>query len=161
MNWYRLFYLFSIAENLRTFLVVIVTIFTIVTVISAISYFWNHEEDESDSQAMARKWVWWSTPFTILFWIFFIFMPTKKDLVIIIAGGAVGEFIAKDSNAQQLPADITRFLRGEILKATADMSNEAKEAVGIENEAEKLKKLSRDELEKMLLEYKEKKYENK
>jgi hypothetical protein len=75
-------------------------------------------------------------------------------MIIIIAGGAVGQFVTTDSSARELPADITRFLRGEILKATSELTDEARQSVGIDTEAEKIKKMSREELEKLLLENK-------
>lgn len=165
MNWYSIFYLFSVADGLKTFFVVAIVIFTITSFASTIFYLINSEEkdyksDEADAkryQAMSRKWMWWSLPFACLFWILYIMIPDRKDMVMIIAGGAVGEFVLSDPNARQLPADVTRFLRKEILDATADLSDEAKQAMGIkpsaiDSAAQELKKLSKEQLEKMLLE---------
>jgi hypothetical protein len=155
MNFYKLFYLFTVADGLRIFFTVMVIIFTLISVIATVAYFVNADKDQrnaDDNQAMARKWMWWCYPFAIVFWSLFILTPSKKDLVLIIAGGAVGEFVMNDENAQKLPADITRFLRTEILTATKELTDDVKESIGVESEADKLKKMSKEQLEQMLLE---------
>jgi hypothetical protein len=156
MNFYKLFYLFTVADGLRTFFTVMVIIFTLICVVATIAYFCCAEEGKEEGQSMSRRWMWWCYPFGIVFWMLLILTPSKRDLVLIIAGGAVGEFVMNDKNAQELPADITRFLRTEILTATKDLTDDVKESIGVESEADKLKKMSKEQLEKMLLEQMEK-----
>lgn len=171
MNWYVIFYLFSIVDNLGTFLGWMVTIFTMITLISWMVFIMykgsangvfhdkheNKQEDTEDKQNLAiqRKWVRFSTIFFVIFWLLYIATPTKKDMLLIIAGGAVGEFVSSDSSAQKLPADITRFLHAEIVKATAeigedDEKKEEKKST-ITPEVDRIKKLSREELERILI----------
>jgi len=170
MNWYLIFYLFSIVDNLGTFFGWMVTIFTIITLVSWFVFIIykccangfgdeRKEETEENKQDLAiqRKWVKFSTVFFIIFWMFYIITPTKKDMLLIIAGGSVGEFVANDSSAQKLPADITRFLHAEIVKATAeigedddDKKKEEKKSA-IAPEVERIKKMSKDELERILI----------
>ena len=159
MNWYTLFYLFSILDKLSSAFMIGAVLSTITFVVLTIIWFvnkdrlTNHNKEEGEHWLKVIRWpLRTSILLGILFWLFVIFVPTRKDMLIIIAGGAVGEFVTSDSSAQKLPADITRFLRGEILKATAELSNEAKQSIGIETEADRIKKLSKEELEKLVLE---------
>ena len=171
MNWYVIFYLFSIVDNLGTFFGWMVTIFTIIFIVSWIVFIlykgWangvfdedkNRENDEDvKNLEVQRKWVRFSTIFFVIFWLLYIATPTKKDMLLIIAGGAVGEFVANDSSAQKLPADITRFLHAEIVKATAEIGEddgddkkEEKKSV-VSPEVERIKKMSKEELERILI----------
>jgi Ca2+/Na+ antiporter len=171
MNWYTIFYLFSIVDNLGTFFGWMVFIFTAIALVSWIVFILykgyangifdegRTEETEEHKQNLAiqRKWVKFSTVFFVIFWLAYIATPTKKDMLLIIAGGAVGEFVATDSSAQKLPADITRFLHAEIVKATAEIGEddgedkkEEKKSV-VAPEVERIKKMSKEELERILI----------
>lgn len=168
MNWYTLFYLFSILDKLTNTFVWMAAISTLSIIVLTIVYLYNQDRigsggynaDEGKHWLNVIKWpLRLSYIIGIIFWILVILVPTRKDMILIIAGGAVGEFITTDSSSQKLPADITRFLRGEILKATAELSDEAKASIGLQTEADKIKKLSREELEKLVLEKIDKKEE--
>jgi hypothetical protein len=164
MNWYTLFYLFSILEK---FTIAIgwgaglttagYIVFTIIHFIQ--KYEVNTSDETYNSHKVAVKTLTTikfpritCLVLAIFFWLSLVFVPNRKDMIIIIAGGAVGQFVTSDSSARQLPADITRFLRGEILKATSELTDEAKQSIGIDTEVEKIKNASKEELEKMLLE---------
>jgi len=164
MNWYLIFYLFSIVDNLSTFfgwMCVLTTIIFAVSFLIFVCYKFSANtkttydgtitsKDETDEDKenlrIMRKWLWYSTPMFIFFWLAYIATPAKKDMLLIIAGGAVGEFVTTDANAKALPADITKFLRAEILKATADLNME------LDPNLEKIKSMSREELEKLAIE---------
>jgi hypothetical protein len=166
MNWYTLFYLFSILEKLTIAFQWGAGLCTAGYVIFLILHYFNKAEvnnysENTDAHKVGLKWIntfkWPRIScfvLGIIFWLLIVFTPNRKDMIIIIAGGAVGQFVTTDSSARQLPADITRFLRGEILKATSELTDEARQSVGIDTEAEKIKKMSREELEKLLLENK-------
>jgi hypothetical protein len=170
MNWYTMFYLFSILEKLQFAFAWGAGLMTAGFVVLTIAHLINKETVNSDNygSSTAAKWIatlkWPRISclvLCIMFWLLLVFIPNRKDMILIIAGGAVGEFVTNDENAKELPADITRFLRGEILKATAELSDEAKASIGIksevENVAEKIKDMSRQDLEKLLLEKMDKK----
>lgn len=168
MSWYTLFYLFTVLDKLANAFMTGAVICTIGFVILSIVYFVNKDRLTGHNRSDGEHWlkvIKWphrtSIILGIIFWLLIILTPTRKDMIIIIAGGAVGEFVTSDSSAQKLPADITRFLRGEILKATAELSDEAKQSIGIETEADRIKKLSKEELEKLVLESKGIKTESK
>lgn len=160
MSWYKLFYLFTILDRLSTTFNIIMMLSTFGFVMFTIIYFSNKNRltniyycEAGKHWLNVIKWPYRTTIcLLIVSWSLIILTPTRKDMIIIIAGGAVGEFIIGDSSAQKLPADITRFLRGEILKATAELNDEAKHSIGVESEADRIKNLSKEELEKLVLE---------
>lgn len=162
MNWYTIFYLFTILDKLSAAFITGGVISTIGFVAFSIVYFVNKDrltqslyKADGEHWLNVIKWPYRTSIFlSIFFWTLIIVTPTRKDMIIIIAGGAVGEFVTKDSASQKLPADITRFLRGEILKATAELSDAAKQSIGIETEAERIKNMSKKELEDLVLESK-------
>jgi heme/copper-type cytochrome/quinol oxidase subunit 2 len=75
MNYTKLFYWLTVADNAKSFFLIFGIIFSIITGLSLFLYFFNshtdgHDEQTEDDkirQKMSRKWFWWSTPFTIHF----------------------------------------------------------------------------------------------
>ena len=148
MNWYKLFYWLTVADNAKTMFITFTAIFTCIAVIATIAYFLNHDED--DNQRMSRKWMWWSYPFMILFWSLFLLTPDRKDALLIIAGGGTMEFLTTDSTAKQIPHELSNFVVTEL----RNMGAEAKVEFGIQNQKEKIldeaKKMTSEQLlEKM------------
>jgi hypothetical protein len=112
MNYYSVFYWLTVADNARYFFGIFAGIFTAFSVISTIAFiFWCDDDDVRDS---AKKWIWWSYPFMILFWGFLIFTPSKKDSLLIIAGGGTMNFLTSDSTAKQIPHELTNFVVTEL-----------------------------------------------
>ncbi len=160
MNWYSLFYLFSILEKIQHLFIwgaIIGTVgyivFSVVHFIQKYAMIDNQHAPEGPSFKEAEKWVKTVKAPRVTFFVvgllsflLIVFIPNRKDVILIIAGGAVGEFVMNDANAKKLPADITRFLRGEILKATAELTDEAKASVGIKTKLDTLKSLSKEQL---------------
>lgn len=123
-DWYKVFYWLTVADNAKTFFMTFVVIFTAVSAISTFCYLANMDDtnDNRESQAMARKWMWWSYPFMILFWSLYVFTPSKRDALIIIAGGTVGNFVTRDSSTRAIPAEAMQLLRARIKEEIADAS---------------------------------------
>lgn len=171
MSWYLLFYLFSILEKLQYLFIwgaIIGTVgyiaFSIVHFMQKYQMIDNQHQPDGVSFKESEKWVKSARAPRITFFVIsllsfmlIVFTPNRKDLILIIAGGAVGEFVMNDDNAKKLPADITRFLRGEILKATAELTDEAKASIGIKTKLDTLKSMSKEQLIEMLNEKDKKK----
>lgn len=173
MSWYKIFYWLTRADSIKDFFdsvsnifVFFTFIFFIVLVITnigkAIQISENNIEDEEEEKKDATIRAWelakkYSTklfyPFliiTLITWTVYVFIPTKKDCLLIIAGGAVGNFITSDSSAKQLPSDVTKFLHLSLKKETEDLSNEAKQELGISTPKEtllnKAKNMTKEEI---------------
>jgi hypothetical protein len=154
MNYTSLFYWLVVADNARSLFIVLIIIFTAVAGISTLCYFISsstagyngQSKDDEQNQAMARKWIWWSYPFAIFFWFLLIFTPSKKDALLIVAGGQTLNFLANDKSAKQIPSELSNFVLTEVKNLAAD----AKVDLGIANQKDKIlekaKKMTTEEL---------------
>lgn len=165
MNWYSLFYWMTVADGVKSVFDVASNIFTTFSVFSALFYFimivistdkQNKTTDEygkliiEPSVAHWKRysaWFFWlSVTFTLITWIGYVATPTKKDCLLIVAGGSTMEFMTTDSVAKQIPHDVMNFLSTEL----RNMAAEAKVDLGIQNQKEKVlesaKTMSAEEL---------------
>lgn len=150
MNWYKIFYLFSLADKISMTMLILSIIFSAVCLIGIIAYGIGRTDTPHDRLPISwgmfkRTWI----P-ALVCWFVWAFIPNRQDMTLIVAGGAVGQFIMNDDNAKALPADITRFLRAEILEATVNMSDDIKSSLNIKTRRDSLMEMSKDELIKML-----------
>lgn len=125
MDYTKLFYWLTVADNAKTFFLVFIVVFTAISGISTIAYFINSAQDDSDSPkyaAMCRKWMWWAYPFMVFFWSLYIFTPSKRDALLIVAGGQTMNFLTTDTTAKKIPHELSNFIVTEL----KSMANEAK-----------------------------------
>ena len=146
MNYTKLFYWLTVAENAKTMFEVFIALFSSIAVLSTIAYFLN--TDEEDNQRMSRKWMWWSYPFMVLFWSLYIFTPSKKDALLIVAGGQTLNFLTTDSTSRQIPHELTSFVVTEL----KNMAENAKVDLNIASQKEKILKEAKDMSASQLME---------
>jgi hypothetical protein len=132
MNYTKLFYWLTVADNAKTLFVTFIWIFTIISVIATFAYFVMCNEEEA--QKMCRKWMWWSYPFMILFWSLYIFTPSKKDALLIVAGGQTLNFLTTDSTSKQIPHELSSFVVTEL----KNMAENAKVDLNIASQKDKI-----------------------
>lgn len=132
MNYTSLFYWLTVADNAKTMFVAFIWLFSIIATISTFAYFIN--VDDEDNQRMSRKWMWWSYPFMILFWSLYIFTPSKKDALLIVAGGQTLNFLTTDSTSRQIPHELTSFVVTEL----KNMAESAKVDLNIASQKDKI-----------------------
>lgn len=153
MNYTKLFYWLTVADNAKIMFIVFVALFTFITVISTGAYLFNSNtngngqtEKDKQNQRMARKWMWWCYPFMILFWSLYVFTPNKRDALLIVAGGQTMDFLTTDTTAKQIPHDVLNFVSVEL----KNMAAEAKVDLGIANQKDRMldeaKKMTTDQL---------------
>lgn len=133
MNWYTLFYWVSVADSVKHFFDWWSDFFTWFTVLSLILYaimvvckalqvgsedlVEGKEHENSAYRALdlvgRKSFVIFRLCliFALITWALFVLIPTKKDFLIILAGGAVGTYIAGDSSIKALPHEATELLR--------------------------------------------------
>ena len=166
MNWYWLMYAFVVLERFQGLLIALSIIFGVLFVVTTIFRLpkaWiDYEKDPLPYIDIVKKW--WTIAL-VGFWFFVslaIFVPTKKDVALILIGGSVGEFVENDDNIKKLPADLFMLLRKEILSEVADLPSEFKSSieeklgVSLETEQDKLGKLSKDQLIELYMKENEK-----
>jgi hypothetical protein len=132
MDYTKLFYWLVVADNAKFMFDVFTGIFTLVSVIATVAYFINIGDD--DNQRMSRNWMWWSYPIMIIFWSLTIFTPSKKDALLIVAGGQTLNFLTTDESAKQIPSELSGFILTEL----KNMAAEAQVELGIKDQKERL-----------------------
>jgi hypothetical protein len=155
-NWYKIFYWLTVADNFKDFFIVWIVLFMIISVVSTILWIVGRSsEDLMDTKvgANAAKWMKWSIPFCILFWTLFLMTPSKSDTLLIIAGGAVGNFVTSDSSSRAIPSEITQFLHMKLQGEIAGASNDIKAQLGVQSPKEKLMDKVKSMTKEQLIEY--------
>ena len=169
MNYYSVFYWLTVADGVKKVFDTFSDIFTLLTVISLVAYviiiaiaqneFHEKTPEENDIKVIGfwRKFIartyWTAQVICIITWLGYVMTPTKKDCLLIVAGGAVGNFITTDSSAKSLPSDVTRFLHLSLNKEIDDIQKETtadiRKELGVQTKKEqvidKLKQLSKEE----------------
>ena len=132
MNYVKLFYWLTVADNLRDFFIVGIILFTISSVVSTMTYFVAHVSEKSEDKSIilpSRKWMWWSYPFCMFFWLSYLLTPSQKDSLFIIGGGQALNYLTTDSTAKQLPREFLSFINGQLRLKAAESKIELDELV--------------------------------
>jgi len=157
MDYTKLFYWLTVADNARTFFGWGVAIFTIILIVAtfingsmALDDKPELTDPKSPIRVVARKWQFIGVFFSILFWSLYLFTPSKKDALLIVAGGQTMNFLTTDSVAKQIPHELSHFVVTELKNMAADAQvdlNIKDQKQKILDEAEKM--TSKELLEKM------------
>ncbi len=126
LNWYKIFYYVSMSDGIKNFFDVFSNITSWFSVLSFFAMFVaymvvNIECDDEDKIIKTKTILrpiqylfYFSFFFCIVTWFCYVVCPSKRDSMIIIAGGTVGNFITSDSSAKQLPSEALLLLRTKI-----------------------------------------------
>lgn len=153
MNWYRVFYWMSIADNVKAVflaLSIVIGIYFIIATAAALGMF----DAKFTEWEKGTKRVYFIFTITFLFSItLWTFTPSKKDMMLIIAGGAVGNFITSDSSSRALPADLTKYLHLKLNAELEDLGSATKKELGLQTKKEELIDKVKDFSKEQLIEY--------
>lgn len=137
MNWYSIFYWVAIADGVKSTFDVFSNLFLFFSIVSFVFFcgmaFYSttgdFKKETEEVKGSFRFWVkgfrrffWYSFILMFITWTIWVFTPTKKDALFIIAGGAVGNFITKDSSAKQIPSEVMLLLRTKIKDEINDIN---------------------------------------
>ena len=177
MNYYSVFYWLTVADGVKkcfdvfsnifswfavlAFLTIVVSMIGKACVVSS-NRLKNENEDKTDSdwraweaaRKIAMTGFYIMLPLCIITWIGYVATPTKKDCLLIVAGGAVGNFITTDSSSKALPADVTQFLHLSLKNEIKSLGEEAKKEIsapiGLQTPKDKfldkMKELTKEEI---------------
>lgn len=173
MNWYSVFYWLTVSDGVKEFLdtasnwfCFFTVIFGIIMIVAMIAKSVvvddQNLKDEAEEKVNPRMRAWEFArkssfrlfyPFlfiTLITWVGYVMVPSKKDCLMIIAGGSVGNFITTDSSAKQLPSDITKFLHLSLKKEISELNEDTRAELGLQTPKEefltKVKKMTKEEL---------------
>lgn len=157
MSWYWIFYLLSVVDNLRIVMEVTWIISMLLSIAFTIIFLVNKHNIVEGYQSDKDKYTLWVTISKRVMKIFitlfitmllvYIFTPSRTGILMIVAGGAVGEFVVNNEDAKELPAELTSWFRAELQQEVQEIKN-----IPIKKSIEKLTK---QELQEQLLKYKE------
>ena len=166
MDYIKLFYWLVIADNARDMFISFTVIFTIIAIISTLCFIFGRKDDgyltcPKDGLAeRSKKWIWFSYPFLILFWSLYIFTPSKKDALLIVAGGGTLNFLTTDSTAKKIPHEMSNFILTELKNMAVenqvelnikDQKNKILEETKKMNSEELLQKMKSDSIFKKII----------
>lgn len=171
MNWYSIFYWVTRADSVKTFFDTTSNIFTLFTIICFVALIItsigkngtvsdnnlkNEEEEKSDPNY--RSWAKLHKQFATLFyvnlalalitWAGYMFTPTKKETLLIIAGGGTMQFLTTDSAAKQIPHELSTFVVTEL----KSMAKEAQVDLGIATQKDKILEEAKNMTSEQILE---------
>ncbi len=165
MNWYTVFYALTVSEGVKSFFDATSDIFTWLAVLSFIVFCIGFigksvtissntietlEDEKVDPDARAfenvkkysLKFMYLMIALSLITWFGYVATPTKKDCVMIIAGGTIGNFLQSDTNARKIPSELTKLSVVALQTwqdQIKDFSPEEREALGIQTPTEKKK----------------------
>lgn len=146
INYTKLFYWLTVADNAKMMFKTFMIIFTIISVISAAVWIIANMDNAHDVAKAGRKWLFWAAPFMIIFWSLFIFTPSKKDALFIVAGGGAINYFTTDSTAKQIPAEFSNFVLTQIKSMSQDVNVDMDLRTTKEKILESAKKMTAEEL---------------
>ncbi len=157
INWYKIFYWLTVADSVKIVfatVTVISLVFTVVLTIGALfgeSFELNAYEDW---KRFTRRFYRVISVVTLVFGLAWVFTPDKTDCMLIIAGGAIGNFVTTDSASKAIPADIAQFLHLGIQRQIANLGEDARKQLGIQTPREKFldkaKELTKEQILEMI-----------
>lgn len=124
MNYYSLFYWLTVGDKLSLLFAWMCFFSTAFFIIFNWVVLFNSEDAEETYYKKCSKFAYFTWFWLPLSWFLYIGTPTKKEALLIIGGGAIGNFITQDSSARQLPSDLVNFLRVQIKDATKNAFDE-------------------------------------
>lgn len=136
MNYTTLFYWLVVADNAKGLFLAGCWLFGFIAVIATMINLVNGGSDNKDEeiQKVSRKWIWWSYPIFFLFMSLQVFTPSKKDALLIVAGGQTLNFLTTDKSAKQIPSELSGFVLTEL----KNMAKEAEVDLNISTQKEKI-----------------------
>lgn len=137
MSWYTIFYVMSIADKFNAIILTLAIIFGITSVGIQIFNWLTIADDETlDPRNISmKKWFFF---ISLIFFSCYALIPSKKDLILIVVGGTIFEYVEKDSSLQQIPYELSSFMKEQIVQWKTELKKEQIE--------DKFENMTREEL---------------
>lgn len=135
MDYIKLFYWLTVVDGLKGLLLAISIIFGVllffVIVGNIISFI--DEEDDKDRKRWSKQ-LWWLIPIFSIAVLLQVFIPSKKNALLIIGGGTALNYVTNDSTCKQIPKELSTFVVTELKSMAAD----AKTSLGVADQQNKI-----------------------
>lgn len=110
----------------------------------------SYEEDKRvqsiKNSKVCLKWTIFISLLAIFTGLMYACIPTKKDALLIIAGGGALEYLTNDSTGKQIPKELSTFVISELKSASSEAIKEIKVSDVKEKVLDDAKKMSPTEL---------------
>jgi len=170
VNWYKIFYFMALSDGIKGFFDSTSNIFTVTAVISFIvlviatigrSYIVSENRletnEEENKDADSRSWerlrkyssriFWVALGLALFTWLGYVMVPTKKDCLFIVAGGATASFVNSDSSIKALPADLTKYVHLSLKEKISELTDDERKEVGLTTHEDSVKSNLIDKVE--------------
>lgn len=93
-------------------------------------YIWSYSDDieEEKHHKSGIKWMKIIACIVVLFTLVKMFVPSKKDVIFIIAGGKTIEFIQSDTSINKIPEQTTKYVSEFLEQQINELENTNKES---------------------------------
>ena len=153
MNWYKIFYWLTVADNVKAVFLTLTIVCGIFTMLCTIGAYGAFENAYRNWESFSKRIYKIIAIIFLLSGLLWTFTPSKTDCLLIIAGGSVGNFITSDSSSQKIPADITKFLHLKLQDQILNSSDDIKRQLDMQTPKEKLMDKVKDLTKEQLIEY--------
>lgn len=135
MDFYKIFYWLTVADKFSNLFLVAVWVTTILTLAALLGVFvqtgiesdeftprriknedgiWVQTETHEDAKNNSIKF-WYKQLYRMLWicfvtWCLYVSIPSRKDALLIIAGGGIVNFMTQDSSMKQIPKELSNFV---------------------------------------------------
>ena len=134
MNYTSLFYWLTVADNSKSLFSWATGLSVVGVIVSIIFWILSAAEDDPLMGKTSRRWLATFLTSILVFSLLNVFTPTRKDSLLIVAGGETMNFLTTDSSTRKLPAELTNFVVSEL----HSMASEAKVNIDINTQKEKI-----------------------
>ncbi len=128
MNWYLLFYLMSVSEKLSGVFSVSAIMSSLGVIAFLITWICSMVDayDDEDKEKLKPLLMWAKrlVLMTFTFGVLYALIPKKADYLLIIGGGAVGQYVSNSEEIKGLPDDVVKYLKSELHKAQEENKEE-------------------------------------
>ena len=135
MDYIKLFYWLTVVDSLKGLLLAISIIFGVLLFFVIAGNIISFIEEESDEDR--KRWskqLWWLIPIFSIAVLLQVFIPGKKNTLLIIGGGTALNYVTNDSTCKQIPKELSTFVVTELKSMAAD----AKTSLGVADQQNKI-----------------------
>jgi hypothetical protein len=145
MNWDRLFYWVTIADNVHVILVIITTIFGILTGVFGLLTLNCYKVNDPRLTRIRKYTLFAFVPFLIC-GLATLLSPDEDDVILMIAGTAVGTVLDSTYTYDELPDGVEELLSSMIQKELENTKRKTREYLKILNVEDTLRFVYREDL---------------
>lgn len=114
MNWYSIFYWLTVADNVKTVTGILSIVFGIYFIGASAAAIGLFDDSFSTWNRGPRRLYYLFSTFFVINLLLWTSLPTKRDSLVIVAGGAIGSFVTTDSSAKKIPHEALELVRAKL-----------------------------------------------